>query len=40
MTIEISKVSKNGSGLNIEWSDGKKSNFNFFHSHYLFYLCF
>ena len=29
MPTEISKVSKNGSGLNIEWSDGKKSNFNF-----------
>ena len=29
MATEISKVSKNGSGLNIEWSDGKKSNFNF-----------
>ena len=29
MTIEISKVSKNGSALNIEWSDGEKSNFNF-----------
>ena len=29
MTIEISKVSKNGSGLNVEWSDGEKSNFNF-----------
>ena len=29
MTIEISKVSKNGSALNVEWSDGEKSNFNF-----------
>ncbi len=29
MSIEISKVSKNGSVLNIEWSDGEKSNFNF-----------
>jgi len=29
MAIEISKVSKNASGLNIEWSDGEKSNFNF-----------
>jgi len=29
MTIEISKVSKNGSVLNVEWSDGEKSNFNF-----------
>ena len=29
MTIEISKVSKNGSALNIQWSDGEKSNFNF-----------
>ena len=29
MAIEISKVSKNGSSLNVEWSDGKKSNFNF-----------
>ena len=28
MTIEISKVSKNGSALNVEWSDGEKSNFN------------
>ena len=29
MVIEISKVSKNGSALNVEWSDGEKSNFNF-----------
>ena len=29
MSVKLSKVSKNGSGLNIEWSDGKKSNFNF-----------
>ncbi len=29
MTIQISKVSKNGSALNVEWSDGEKSNFNF-----------
>jgi len=29
MTIEISKITKNGSSLNIEWQDGEKSNFNF-----------
>ena len=29
MAIEILKVSKNGSALNVEWSDGEKSNFNF-----------
>jgi len=29
MTIEISKVTKNGSSLNVEWKDGEKSNFNF-----------
>ena len=29
MTIKISKVSKNSSALNVEWSDGEKSNFNF-----------
>ncbi len=29
MTTEISKVSKNGSALDVEWSDGEKSNFNF-----------
>ena len=29
MSVKLSKVAKNGSGLNIEWSDGKKSNFNF-----------
>tara|TARA_B100000700_G_scaffold274488_1_gene319541 strand:+ start:896 stop:2026 length:1131 start_codon:yes stop_codon:yes gene_type:complete len=29
MALEIFKVSKNGSALNIEWNDGKKSNFNF-----------
>ena len=29
MTINISKVYKNGSSLNVEWNDGKKSNFNF-----------
>tara|TARA_B100001123_G_C15246573_1_gene1001161 strand:- start:400 stop:1530 length:1131 start_codon:yes stop_codon:yes gene_type:complete len=29
MSLKISKVSKNGSALDIEWSDGKKSNFNF-----------
>ena len=28
-TIEISKVSKNGSSLNVEWNDGEKSSFNF-----------
>ena len=29
MAVEISKVSKNGSTLNVEWNDGEKSNFNF-----------
>ena len=29
MPIEISKVSKNGSTLNVEWSDGEKSSFNY-----------
>ena len=29
MTINISKVSQNRSGLDVLWSDGKKSNFNF-----------
>ena len=29
MGIEISKVSKNGSALNVVWSDGEKSNFHF-----------
>ena len=29
MAVKISKVLKNGSGLNVEWTDGKKSNFNF-----------
>ena len=29
MTINISKISQNGSGLDIEWNDGEKSNFNF-----------
>ena len=29
MTVEIFKVSKNGSSLSLEWSDGEKSNFNF-----------
>ena len=29
MAVDISKVLKNGSALNVEWSDGKKSNFNF-----------
>ena len=29
MTKVISKVSKIGSALNVEWSDGEKSNFNF-----------
>jgi len=29
MSVEILKVSKNGSALNIEWSDGEKSNFNY-----------
>ena len=29
MTIEISKVSKNGSALKVEWKDGEISNFNF-----------
>jgi len=29
MTINISKISQNGSGLDVEWNDGEKSNFNF-----------
>ena len=29
MTLNISKVSQNDSGLDVEWSDGEKSNFNF-----------
>ena len=29
MTLTISTVSQNGSGLDIKWSDGEKSNFNF-----------
>ena len=29
MPVKISKVLKNGSALNVEWNDGKKSNFNF-----------
>ena len=29
MGIEISKVSKNDSTLNVEWSDGEKSSFNY-----------
>jgi len=29
MGVNISKISQNGSGLDIVWSDGEKSNFNF-----------
>ena len=29
MTVSISKVTKNGSSLNVELKDGEKSNFNF-----------
>ena len=29
MTIAISKVSRNGSSLNVEWSDGEISSFNY-----------
>jgi len=29
MTINISKISQNSSGLDVEWDDGEKSNFNF-----------
>ena len=29
MTIAISKISKNRSSLNVEWSDGEKSSFNY-----------
>ena len=29
MTITISKISQNGSGIDVIWSDGEKSNFNF-----------
>jgi len=29
MILNISKVSQNGSGLDVEWSDGEKSNFNY-----------
>ena len=28
MTVNISKISQNGSGLDVEWNDGAKSNFN------------
>ena len=29
MTFAISKISQNSSGLDVEWNDGEKSNFNF-----------
>jgi len=29
MTVNISKISQNGSGVDVEWNDGEKSNFNF-----------
>jgi len=29
MSVQISKVSKKGSALNVEWSDGEKSSFNY-----------
>jgi len=29
MTANISKISQNSSGLDVEWNDGEKSNFNF-----------
>ena len=29
MTVNISKISQNGSGLDVEWNDGEKSSFNF-----------
>jgi len=29
MTVNILKISQNGSGLDVEWNDGEKSNFNF-----------
>jgi len=29
MTINIARISQNGSGLDVEWNDGEKSNFNF-----------
>ena len=29
MVIEISKIKKNISELNVEWSDGEKSSFNY-----------
>jgi len=29
MSVQISKLSKNGSSLNVEWSDGEKSSFNY-----------
>ncbi|NWJ22344.1 DUF971 domain-containing protein, partial [Marine Group I thaumarchaeote] len=29
MATAISKVSANGSSLDVEWSDGEKSSFNF-----------
>jgi len=29
MTINISNIYQNGSGLDVEWNDGEKSNFNF-----------
>jgi len=32
MTTTITTVSANGSSLDVEWSDGEKSSFNFFFS--------
>jgi len=29
MTVNSSRISQNGSGLDVEWNDGEKSNFNF-----------
>ena len=29
MKVAISKISQNGSGLDVVWSDGEKSNFNY-----------
>ena len=29
MSVQISKLSRNGSSLNVEWSDGEKSSFNY-----------
>ena len=29
MTVNISKVSKNGSSIDVVWNDGEKSNFNY-----------